>query len=174
MPNPKNIKTVAELKDKLSRAKAIYFTDYLGLDVGNITNLRSEFFKADVEFTVAKNTLLKLAAYESKIEGLDEFLSGPTAIAISYNEPSTPAKVISAFIKNNNSDKPHVKGILFEGNIFAGDEFSRIANLPTKQELLSILISILNGPLTKLVRTLSAPMVNAVNALNNLKEQKNT
>lgn len=170
MPNSKNIEILAELKDKLSRAKAIYFTDYLGLDVSSITDLRSQFFNADVEFTVAKNTLLKIAAKENNIKGIDEFLTGPTAIAISYNEPSSPAKVIMAFSKKH--DKPNVKGILFEGNVLSGDEFKRIANLPSKPELLSQLVSMLQSPLTKLVGTLSAPMMNTVNVLNNLKEQK--
>jgi len=170
MPNLKNVELLAELKDKLHRAKAVYFTDYLGLDVSSITELRSQFFNADVEFTVAKNTLLKIAANENNIEGLNEFLTGPTAIAISYNEPSSPAKVILAFSKEY--DKPEVKGILFEGNVFHGDEFKRIANLPSKPELLSQLVSMLQSPLTKLVGTLSAPMMNTANVLNNLKEQK--
>lgn len=170
MPNSKNIELLAELKDKLSRAKAVYFTDYLGLDVSSITDLRSQFFNADVEYTVAKNTLLKIAAKENNIEGIDKFLTGPTAIAISYDEPSSPAKVIMAFSKEHN--KPNVKGILFEGNVLSGDEFQRIANLPSKPELLSQLVSMFQSPLTKLVGTLSAPMMNTVNVLNNLKEQK--
>ncbi len=170
MPNSKNIELLAELKDKLSRAKAVYFTDYLGLDVSSITDLLSQFFNADVEYTVAKNTLLKIAAKENNIEGLDEFLNGTTAIAISYDDPSSPAKVIMAFSKEHN--KPNVKGILFEGNVLSGDEFQRIANLPSKPELLSQLVSMFQSPLTKLVGTLSAPMMNTVNVLNNLKEQK--
>jgi len=170
MPNLKNIKSVEILKDKLSRANAIYFTDYLGLNVSSITDLRSEFFKADVEYTVAKNTLLKIAAAENKIEGLEAFLNGPTAIAISYDEPSSPAKVIKAFAKKHN--KPEVKGILFEGTVLSGSEFTRIADMPSKTELLSMLVSLLQSPLTKLVGTLNAPIVNTVNVLNSLKEQK--
>jgi len=92
MPNIKNIALLKELKDKLGRAKAIYFTNYRGLDVSSITDLRSQFFKADVEYTVAKNTIIKIAAKENNIEGLNKILSGPTAIAISYNEPTSPAK----------------------------------------------------------------------------------
>ncbi len=170
MPSSKNIDAVAELTEKLNKAKAVYFTDYLGLDVGSITDLRSQFFQADVEYSVAKNTLLKLAANENKIEGLEEILNGPTAIAISYDEPTSPAKVIKAFSKEH--DKPEVKGILFEGDILAGSEFKRLADLPSKTELLSTLAALLQSPMVKLANTLNAPMMNVANALNNLKEQK--
>jgi len=170
MPSSKNIEAVAELSDKLVRAKAIYFTDYLGLDVGSITDLRSQFFQADVEYTVAKNTLLKIAAKQNKIKGLDEFLTGPTAIAISYDEPTSPAKVIKSFSKDH--DKPRVKGILFEGDVLDGSEFKRLADLPSKIELLSQLVAMLQSSMSKLVNTLNAPLTNVANVLNNLKEQK--
>ncbi len=170
MPSSKNVEAVAELTEKLSKAKAIYFTDYLGLDVGSITDLRSQFFQADVEYSVAKNTLLKLAASENEIEGLDDILNGPTAIAISYDEPTSPAKVIKAFSKEH--DKPEVKAILFEGDVLDGAEFKRLADMPSKTELLSQLASMLQSPMVKLANMLNAPMMNVANALNNLKEQK--
>ena len=170
MPNKKNIEQVKELSESFSRAKAIYFTEYHGLNVGDITKLRSEFFKADVEFKVAKNTLIKLAAEENKIDGLEEILKGSTALAIAYEEPVSPAKVIKEFTKEN--ELPSVKGILFDGEIMPGEDFKRLANLPSKEELLSKLVSMLNNPLQKLVSTLNAPLQNVAGALNNLKEQK--
>jgi large subunit ribosomal protein L10 len=170
MPNNKNIEQVKELKETFSKAKAIYFTDYHGLNVGDITKLRSEFFKADVEYKVAKNTLIKLAAQQNKISGLDEVLIGSTAIAIAYNEPVAPAKVIKEFTKDN--DLPTVKGILFDGEFLPGEEFNKLADMPSKEELLSQLVAMLNSPLQKLASTLIAPMQNAVSALNNLKEKK--
>ena len=170
MPNKKNIEQVKELSESFSRAKAIYFTEYHGLNVGDITKLRSEFFKADVEFKVAKNTLIKLAAEENKIDGLEEILKGSTALAIAYEEPVSPAKVIKEFTKEN--ELPSVKGILFDGEFMPGGDFKRLANLPSKEELLSKLVSMLNNPLQKLVSTLNAPLQNVAGALNNLKEQK--
>ena len=170
MPNNKNIEQVKELKETFSKAKAIYFTEYHGLNVGDITKLRSEFFKADVEYKVAKNTLIKLAAEQNKISGLDEVLIGSTAIAIAYNEPVAPAKVIKEFTKDN--DLPTVKGILFDGEFLPGEEFNKLADMPSKEELLSQLVAMLNSPLQKLASTLIAPMQNAVSALNNLKEKK--
>ena len=170
MPNNKNIEQVKELKETFSKAKAIYFTEYHGLNVGDITKLRSEFFKADVEYKVAKNTLIKLAAEQNKISGLDEVLIGSTAIAIAYNEPVAPAKVIKEFTKDN--DLPTVKGILFDGEFLPGEEFKKLADMPSKEESLSQLVAMLNSPLQKLVSTLIAPMQNAVGVLNNLKEKK--
>ncbi|MBT3848847.1 MAG: 50S ribosomal protein L10 [Candidatus Marinimicrobia bacterium] len=169
MPNNKNIEQVKELKETFSKAKAIYFTEYHGLNVGDITKLRSEFFKADVEYKVAKNTLIKLAAEQNKISGLDEVLIGSTAIAIAYTEPVAPAKVIKEFTKDN--DLPTVKGILFDGEFLPGEEFKKLADMPSKEESLSQLVAMLNSPLQKLVSTLIAPIQNAVGVLNNLKEK---
>ncbi len=162
MPSSKNIEAVEQLTEKLGKASAIYFTDYLGLDVISITELRSQFFDASVDYEVAKNTLLKLAAKNSSIEGVDDVLEGPTAIALTYDDPTAPAKVLKNFTKDN--DLPNVKGIIFEGE--------RIALLPSKDELLSKLLSMLTQPVTLVARTLSSPMTNLVNALNQLKDQK--
>ena len=170
MPSQKNIDEVKYLTDKLESASAIYFTDYLGLDVDSITKLRSEFFHASIEFKVTKNTLLKLAAENMKIEGLDDYLVGSTAIAISFDEPTSPAKVLKSFMKEH--DKPEVKAILFDGEVLEGSEYKKFASLPSKDELLTKLVIMLNSPMTNLVRTLSSPMGNFVNVLNSLKNEK--
>ena len=170
MPSQKNIDEVKYLTDKLESASAIYFTDYLGLDVDSITKLRSEFFHASVEFKVTKNTLLKLAAENMKIEGLDDYLVGSTAIAISLDEPTSPAKVLKSFMKEH--DKPEVKAILFDGEVLEGSEYKKFASLPSKDELLTKFAIMLNSPMTNLARTLSSPMGNFVNVLNSLKNEK--
>ena len=170
MPSQKNQDELAQLTEKLDKAKAVYFTDFLGLDVSSITELRSEFFKASIEFKVAKNTLLKLAAENINLEGLDDFLVGSTAIAISYDEPTAPAKVLKKFTEDH--DKPEVKAILFDGEVLDGSEYLKFATLPTKDELLTKLVLMLNSPITILARTLSASMTNFVNGLNNLKNTK--
>lgn len=170
MPNSKNIEQVKELSNSLSRAKAVYFTEYHGLNVEDLTKLRSEFFKADVEYRVAKNTLIKLAAEENKITGLEELLKGSTALAIAYDEPVSPAKVIKKF--TNENDLPTVKGILFEGQFLPGEEFKKLANLPSKEESLSVLVTMLNSPMQKLASTLNAPLQSLAGVLNNLKEKK--
>ena len=170
MPSQKNQDEVIQLTEKLDKATAVYFTDFLGLDVSSITELRTEFFKTSIEFKAAKNTLLKLAAKNINLEGLDDFLVGSTAIAISYDEPTLPAKVLKKFIEDH--DKPEVKAILFDGEVLKGSEYLKFASLPTEDELLTNLVMMLNSPITVLGRTLNAPMTNLVNGLNNLKNTK--
>ena len=170
MPSQKNQDEVTQLTEKLDKANAVYFTDFLGLDVSSITELRTEFFKTSIEFKVAKNTLLKLAAKNINLEGLDDFLVGSTAIAISYDEPTLPAKVLKKFIEDH--DKPEVKAILFDGEVLKGSEYLKFASLPTEDELLTKLVMMLNSPITILAQTLNASMINLVNDLNNLKNTK--
>ena len=170
MPNTKNINQVDQLTDKLSKAKAIYFTEYHGLNVEDITELRREFSKNDIEFKVAKNTLIKLAAENNKMDGLSPYLSGSTAIAISYEDPTGPARVLKEFKKEH--ELPEVKGIVFDGEVLDGKEFKRIADLPTKDQLLTMFVSTLSSPITKLALTLKSSMTDLGNTLNNLKDQK--
>ncbi|MFH1853228.1 MAG: 50S ribosomal protein L10 [Candidatus Neomarinimicrobiota bacterium] len=170
MPNTKNLAVVAELTEKFNQAKAIYFTDYLGLDVASITELRREFFQSDVEYRVAKNTLVQIAAKTINVENLDDILSGSTALAITYKEPTTPAKILKKFAKAH--EKPTIKGVLLEGKLLAGAAIERLADLPSREESLAMLISALQQPLTKLAATLNAPLSSLVNVLNSLKEQK--
>ena len=170
MPSVKNINSVKELSVKLDKAKAIYFTDYLGLDVVSVTKLRKNFVEKDVEFTVAKNTLIKLAAKEVGISGIDEFLEGPTAIAFSYDDPTDPARVIKEFLKD--FDKPSVKGMIFDGEIFTSDQFDKIANLSSKEQLLSKLVGMLNSPMSKLSSVLNSSVSGLLGRLTQLNSKK--
>tara|TARA_B100000287_G_C20529544_1_gene740237 strand:+ start:400 stop:918 length:519 start_codon:yes stop_codon:yes gene_type:complete len=170
MPNKKNIKNVEILTEKMSRAKSIYFTDYLGLDVSKITKLRKEFFENDVEFLVVKNTLLKIASVNNKIKLSDDLFAGSTAIAVSYEEPVAAAKVIKDFKKDY--DLPTVKGILFEGNYLPAEEFSKIASLPSKEDSITKFAMMIKSPMQNLAMILKSPMSDFVNVLNSIKENK--
>tara|TARA_B100000427_G_C15481250_1_gene583097 strand:+ start:383 stop:901 length:519 start_codon:yes stop_codon:yes gene_type:complete len=171
MPSQKNIEKVKELSGSFKEAKAIYFTEYHGLNVGQLTKLRSMFFKENIEYKVAKNTLIKIVLEESEIDDIDGLLSGSTAVAVSYDEPVAPAKVIKEFNKEVD-DLPRVKGILFEGEYFTGDQFKKLADLPSKEELVTKFAMMLNSPMCKFVSTLNAPMQNFVGLLNSLKQIK--
>ncbi len=170
MPNAKNIKKVDELTEKLERAKGVYLTDYIGLNVQDITDLRREFYENDVEYLVTKNTLLKIAANNSNLNKLDSFLNGSTAVAFSYEDPTSPARVIKKFTKDN--ELPKVKGIVIDGELIDGSEFDRIANLPTKEESIAKFAALLQSPLLKLIWALKSPMSDMTNMLNNLKEKE--
>ena len=170
MPNIKNIKNVKQLSEKLSLAKSIYFTDYLGLNVSDVTALRKKFFESNVEYLVVKNTLLKIASIENKIKLGEEILSGSTAIAISYDEPVKPAKILKEFLKDH--DLPSVKGLFFEGSFLPSSEFSKIASMPSKEESLTKFVVMLKSPVQRFTEILSSPMLKLVNVLSGLKESK--
>jgi len=170
MPNEKNIEKVKELSSSFQKAKALYFTEYHGLNVEQITKLRSMFFKENIDYKVAKNTLVKIVLSKSEISDLDGLLSGSTAVAIAYDEPVSPAKVIKEFKKD--FELPRVKGILFEGEYFEGEQYKKFADLPSKEELVSKFAIMLNSPMCKLLSTINAPMQNLVGLLNSLKQTK--
>ena len=172
MPNDKNLKSVETLTEKMSKAKSIYFTDYLGLNVSEVTKLRKNFFAENVEFLVVKNTLLKIASDNNKINLSEELFSGSTAIAISYEEPVAAAKIIKDF--NSDYDLPTVKGILFEGDYLSSENFSKIANLPSKDESITKFAIMIKSPMQKLVVMLKSPMSDFVNVLNSIKENKSS
>ena len=170
MPNAKNLKKVDELTEKLGRAKGVYLTDYIGLNVQDISALRKDFYENDVEYLVAKNTLLKIAANNTNLNDLDSVLNGSTAVAFSYEDPTSPARVIKKFTKDN--ELPKVKGIVIDGDFIDGSEFDRIANLPTKEESLAKFLALLQSPVIKLIWALKSPMSDITNMLNNLKEKE--
>ncbi len=170
MPNRKNINNVKILSDKLDKAKSVYFTDYLGLNVSEVTVLRKKFFHSNVEYKVVKNTLLKIALEKNKISLGDEIFSGSTAMVISYDEPVAAAKIIKEFLKDHSL--PSMKGILFEGSYLPASDFEKIANLPSKEESLVKIVVMLKSPVQNLINLLCSPMVNLVNVLSGLKENK--
>ena len=126
MPSKKNIAQLSDLKNIFSKAIAIYFTKYQGLDVASITNLRGSFFKNNIDYKVAKNSLLKIVVDENNLSGLDNVLKGDTAIAISYDEPVAPAKILKEFKDN---DLPVVKGIIIDGKVIKAEMFEKLSKM---------------------------------------------
>ena len=172
MPNKKNIAQVESLKEIFSKASSVFFTEYHGLDVAQITKLRSDFYSAEIKYKVAKNTLLKLALENYLNDEIEEVLNGSTAIAVSFSEPSSPAKVIKDFTREN--DLPKVKGILFEGKYLPGDAFEKLADMPSKEQMLSQLLTMFNSPLQKFASTIASPIPKLLGALSSLKDIKNS
>ena len=171
MPNKKNISSVEDLSEKLSKAQSIYFTDYLGLNVSDVTKLRKKFYENGVEYLVVKNTLLKIASSKNKIEIGEELFLGSTAIALSYDDdPVKAAKIIKEFLKDNKL--PTVKGILFEGSYLDSSQFDKIANLPSKDESLTKLAIMLKSPVQNFSNLLSSPMLSLLNALKGVEKSK--
>ena len=170
MPNQKNLDNVKIISEKLSKAKSIYFTDFLGLNVSDLTKLRAKFFQNNIDYIVVKNTLLKIASNENKIDLEDELFSGSTAIAVSYDEPVKAAKIIKDFTDDH--ELPNVKGIFFEGSYLKADKFAKIAELPSKEESLTKFIFMIKSPIQNFLSLVNAPMHGLINVLNVLKEKK--
>ena len=170
MPNQQKRDIVKNIQEKLERAKSVYFTDYLGLDVADITELRRHFREKGVEFTVVKNTLARLSVEKAGIEGLEEVFEGPTAIAFSYDDPISPARVLRNYKESH--DLPELKAFIIEDRVMDKTAFTRIAQIPSREELFAKLLAGLSSPMTKVVLTLKSPLIKLVNTLNKLKEIK--
>ena len=151
---------VNELKEKLAKTTALVLADYRGIDVPTVTGLRDQFRKAQCEYKVYKNTLVKLAVKGTKMEGISKHLEGPTAIIFSWESPAAPAKVATKFAKE--SEKFVVKGGYFEGQVLDVKGVESLASMPGKDELRAKLLATFMAPATDLVRTLSAGAQNFV------------
>jgi large subunit ribosomal protein L10 len=171
MPTPQKEQIVQEMADKFGRATGIYLVDFTGMDVNLTTELRRNFREAQVEYRVIKNTLAKISFKNAGIKGMDEFLTGVNGYAISYDDPTLPAKVLE---KNKEyKEKLKLKAALFEGNIVGSDKVENLAKLPSRTELIGKIAMMLNSPMTKLAMTLNGAMASMVNALKALETKKN-
>lgn len=151
---------VAELVEKLKSAQAGVLVDYRGLTVEEDTDLRRKLREAGVEYKVVKNTLTRFAANEIGLTGMDEQLNGPTALAISTEDPVAPAKVIAEFAKSNECLK--IKAGFLDGNVISLDEINTLAKTPSRDTLIAQIMGSLNAPVSNLVRTLQALVDNGV------------
>ena len=138
---------VSKLAEKMKDAKLVLLTDYRGIDVENVTNLRTELRNVKAEYKVIKNNITKRALNECKLEGLDEALVGPTAVIISEEDYLDPIKAIYNFTKNNDYYK--IKGGVVEGKIMTAEEIITLAKLPSRQDLLSMLAGGLLATISK-------------------------
>ena len=149
---------VATLNEKLSRATSVVVADYRGLAVPEVEELRSKLREAtegETEYQVAKNSLLKLAANGSSSEVLTEHFVGPTAVAISFGDPVSAAKVLVDYAKAHEAFE--IKGAMLEGKALDNAEFAKLATLPSLQELRGKLVGLIQAPAGKIARLLGEP-----------------
>jgi len=162
---------VAELHDKLKRAKAVFLADFRGMSVGKATSLRDELRKASVEYKVVKNTLLELASRETDKESLSAHYVGPTAIALSYDDPVSAAKVLSRFAKEQQAIFKLKAGIL-SGKVISVADIQALADLPSREVLLAKLLGTMQAPTSNFVGVLAAVPGSFVRLLNAIRIQK--
>lgn len=129
---------------KLRESVTTVVADYRGLNVSQVTELRKQLREAGVEFQVLKNSLLRRATAAAELSELDEVLTGPTAVAFGTDDAVAPAKILNDFAKKNEALK--LKGAVVEGRVVGESEIKALAELPSREGLLSMLLSVLQAP----------------------------
>ena len=161
---------VADLSAKLSKAKCLYLTDFTGLDVAAITELRRRLTNAGVEYVVVKNTLARRALSGGPYEGLAEHLAGPNAFALSDEDVVTAAKILTEFARER--EKPQIRAGAVEGRVVSIEEIRRIAELPPREQLLAQVVGTMAAPIAGLVYMLSGLLSKFVRTVDAVREQK--
>ncbi|UOF91882.1 50S ribosomal protein L10 [Fodinisporobacter ferrooxydans] len=136
---------VSEITQKLRDSKSTIITDYRGLNVAEVTELRKKLREAGIEYRVYKNTLTRRATKETGLDAIDAQLTGPTAIAFSFEDVVAPAKILNDFAKNHKALE--IKGGVVEGRVIDVEEVTALATLPSREGLLSMLLSVLQAPM---------------------------
>lgn len=163
MPTQRKVESVADLTDKLSRTQLTVVTDYRGLTVAEITDLRKKLRETGAELIVAKNTLTLRAAKETGHEALESLLSGPTAIAFAFKDASKTAKAINDF--NKGPKKLVVRGGMLGNALLGANVLEQVASLPTREQVLAQIVGGVAAPVSGVVGVLNAAITNVLYVL---------
>ena len=173
MPQPQKIQKVEEISESLKNANGVFLTDFSGLSVEEITQLRREFRKADVSYLVVKNTLAKRSCEEIGLESMIPYLTGPTGLALANGDPVAPVRVIADFLKQHKEkEKPEIKGAVVEGQMLTAKEAEAIKNIPPREILIAQVVGGIAAPLSGLVGGLQGIITKLAYALDAVKEKK--
>lgn len=174
MPNERVLEekkqAVAALAEKIKTAKSVVFADYRGITVDQDTSLRTELRKAGVEYKVIKNSIIKFAVKEVDIDGLDEHLHSPTAVAFGSEDPVTPAKLLSEFAKKNK--KFSLKAGIMDGKVIDSEGLKVLAALPSREILIATVLGGLKAPISGFANVLNANLRGLAIAINAIAEKK--
>jgi large subunit ribosomal protein L10 len=168
MARPDKAAAVAELKDKFTSSNGAVLTEYRGLTVAALRTLRRSLGE-DATYAVTKNTLTQIAAREAGIDGIDEQLAGPTAIAFIDGDPVTVAKGLRDFAKAN--PLLVIKGGVLEGKVLDADEVKKLADLESRETLLAKMAGAMKGTLANAVSLFNAPLAQAARVLGALESK---
>jgi len=161
---------VADLHKRFKEAKAAILTDFTGLNVEQITQLRRTLKENAVDYTVVKNTLLRRASQDTEIALLTEHFVGPIAIALAYEDPLAPAKILMEFSKAQPALE--IKAGMVTGAVITPKDIQRLASLPSREVLLAKFVWLLKAVPTRLVQTLNNPIQRLVSLMDNVKKAK--
>jgi len=161
---------VAEVSEVAATAQSVVAAEYRGLSVAQMTDLRSKARAQGVYVRVVKNTLARKALAGTSFECIGPTLKGPLVLAFSKDDPGAAARVIKAFAKDN--DKLVATGLSLGGSLLPGKDLDRVANLPTRDQALAILMGTMKAPIQKLAGTLAAAPSKLVRTLAAVRDQK--
>ena len=163
-------KIVENLQDRFSKSSIVIVTDYKGLDVTTINDLRRKLREEKVEFQVVKNTLLTRASAETDVDLIKAHFKGSSAVALSYDDPVAPAKILTNFAKDH--EELEIKGGVLNGQVLELNDIKTLSAMPSRDQLLGKLVSTLNAVPAPFVRTLSEIPKKLLYVLLAVKEQK--
>jgi len=163
-------KIVENIRKKFSKSKVVILTDYKGLDVEKINELRGKLKQSGVEYKVVKNTLLVRASEETDISLIKDSFKGPSAVALSCDDPVTPAKILTEFADEHESLE--IKVGVMNGRILDLSTIKKLSALPSREVLLGSLLSVMSGVPSAFVRALNDMPRRLLNVLQAIKEQK--
>ena len=161
---------VEDLRDRFSKSVIIVVTDYKGLDVAAMNDLRRRLRAEEIEYRVVKNSLLTRASVDNDGDLIKDFFKGPSAVALSYDDPIAPAKVLAQFAKDN--EKLEIKVGVMNGRVLDATAITALAKLPPREVLLAQFLATLNAIPTSFVRTIAEVPRSFVNVLAAIKDQK--
>ena len=156
------IKEVDELAEKINKAKVVLLTDYRGISVEDVTGIRAKLRGTNTEYKVIKNNITKRALQKCNFEGLDDLLTGPTAVVLGYDDYLEASKIIYEYAKDNEFYK--IKGGIIEGKVVSAEEIITLAKLPSRETLIAQLAGALLGNVTKLAVALDQVKAQRENA----------
>lgn len=163
-------KIIEEIKEKVNEAQAVVLVDYRGLNVEELTELRSKYREVGVEYKVYKNTMMRFAFKDAGYEDFNEYLTGPNAVAFGFDDPVQAAKITHEFSKEH--DKLEIKAGIVDGKVIDIEEVRSLASLPSKEVLIAQTLGGLNAPITGFVNVLQGNIRNLVYALDAVRQQQ--
>ncbi len=172
MPKPEKIKAVETLREKFSTAEGFVLADYTGLTVAEANDLRGRCKEAGVEYRVVKNTLARIAAKGAEVEEINEFIDGPTALALSFEDSTAPARVLAEFMRETR--KMAFRGGYLDGRAYSADEIKEISRLPGRDGLIAQVIGVLNAPMARIVWSMEGTLRNLVSIIDEIARKKGT
>jgi large subunit ribosomal protein L10 len=172
VPNAEKIKKVEELNEVFMKAKSAVLANYQGIEAPELTQLRSHMRSRAIDFRVIKNTLARQAAKNTPFELLDKEFSGPVSLVVSFDDAVAPAKALEEFSKSGATKNPQVICGVVEGKRISAEQVKALADLPSKEVLISQLLAVMNGPTTQFVGALGGVLRKLVGTLEAIKEKK--